>query len=76
MKLLLLIIFIGAFGFLVISSLLRGIFSFLFGRPTSTAGARPGRQQQNGATYNQPTQTQKKFSKNEGEYVPYEEIKD
>lgn len=74
LKFLLLLIFIVISCFLLVTSLLKSIFSFFFGKspkPTSTYTSRKYKN-----TNSEPAKTQKKFGADEGEYVPYEEIKD
>lgn len=80
-KILLPVIFLGILVLFVLASLVKGIFSFLFGRPTTTANARANNQRQNNShntnRNNQNGQThEKEFAPDEGEYVPYEEIKE
>jgi hypothetical protein len=64
------------FGFLLYGIVTKGIVRF-FGmtdknRPTNKS--RPGNKSQQYT--NSPDTSQKEFSKNEGEYVDYEEVKD
>lgn len=65
-----LLLIVGLFGFLILGVFLGRVIRF-FG--PSSDRARSNRRQPN----NQSTNTQqKKFSKNEGEYIGYEEVKD
>lgn len=74
MKFILLALFIGVFGVMVILSLVRGITSFLFGK-SPASNSRPNRQQQGSDNHNQSA-SKKVFDKHEGEYVTYEEIEE
>ena len=65
------LLFIFLFGF----SVLRGIFRLLFGSGQSRNVHAKAKQEQQ-SSYKPPKQHSKVFSKNEGEYVDYEEIKD
>jgi len=78
MKFILLTLFIGVFGFLIITSLLRGVVSFLFGKPdtSNTKSTNRQKQQDKDAHHQQSAKTKKLFDKHEGEYVEYEEIKE
>lgn len=75
MKFILLALFIGVFGVMVILSLLRGITSFLFGKP-APSGSRTNRQKQDSENYGNQSESKKVFDKHEGEYVTYEEIEE
>lgn len=69
------ILLIGLFGFLLIGVLLGRVIRFFGGAPEKTkSGQRKSKNKShnNEASSNVP----KKFSKNEGEYVDYEEIKE
>ena len=79
MKFLLLILFIGVFGMMIITSLLRGVSSFLFGKNSASSRSQTNYQKQaktNSDHQTSPSKTKKLFSKDEGEYVTYEEIKE
>lgn len=73
MKFLLLLLFIGVFGVMIITSLLRGVSSLFFGKQ-STSHSQAGKQAQNSADHQSASKSKKLFDKNEGEYVTYEEI--
>ncbi len=77
-----LIFAIVIFGIMLILTLVRGISSFIFGKPSSsfsgsgyqtTSGFSGGRDK---SQHNGTAKTHKVFSKDEGEYVKYEEIKE
>ncbi|MDR2951443.1 MAG: DUF4834 family protein [Prevotella sp.] len=78
-----LIFAIVIFGIMLILTLVRGISSFIFGKPSSsfsgsgyqtTSGFSGGREK---SQHNGTAKTHHKvFSKDEGEYVKYEEIKE
>ena len=59
------------FGF----SVLRGIFRLLFGGGQAR-NVNTGTKQEQRASYQAPKKRDKVFSKGEGEYVDYEEVKD
>ncbi|MDR1707246.1 DUF4834 family protein [Dysgonomonas sp.] len=68
---------ITIFGIMLVLSVINGITSFLFGKSNTSSNYRShGRKQE----YNSPENTSKAykkiFSKDEGEYVKYEEIKE
>lgn len=77
-----LIFAIVIFGIMLILSVVRGISSLIFGRPSSSySGSR--QQSKDGfsggsdrSQHNGSAKTHKVFSKDEGEYVKYEEIRD
>lgn len=72
-KFLMFLLLIGLFGFLVIGVLLGRAIRF-FGPEDKTKNQR---KKNNKSQHSNATNTvQKKFSKNEGEYIPYEEVKD
>lgn len=78
-----LIFAIVIFGIMLILSLLRGLSSFIFGKPTSSfsgSGYRATSDFSGGRNKEQHNGTAKThhkvFSKDEGEYVKYEEIKE
>lgn len=78
MKFLLLTLFIGVFAILVITSLLRGVASFLFGKP-GAANTKANKQKEyydNDRHRQSAAGSKKLFDKHEGEYVEYEEIKE
>ncbi|MDR2949923.1 MAG: DUF4834 family protein [Dysgonomonas sp.] len=68
-----LLLIIGLLGFLILGVFLGRVIRF-FG-PSSDRAKANRRQSNNRSTTNTNT-PQKKFSKNEGEYIGYEEIKD
>ncbi|MFC4674287.1 DUF4834 family protein [Dysgonomonas termitidis] len=79
--LLFLIFAIIIFGVMVLLSIVRGVSSFIFGKPsTSHSGYTSNNRYTSGNTSSSgraDTASNKKiFSKDEGEYVKYEEIKD
>lgn len=74
-----LILAIVIFGVMMILSLIKGVGSFIFGKPSSSSfsgyranNSYAGTEQEHHASKNR----QKVFSKDEGEYVKFEEIKD
>jgi predicted lipid-binding transport protein (Tim44 family) len=68
------LLFIGLFGFLILGVFLGRVIRF-FG--PSSDRAKSNRKQSGNKTASDNANTlQKKFSKNEGEYVNYEEIKE
>lgn len=71
-KFLMFLFLIGLFGFLILG--------VLFGRAIRFFGPedrkRTSKQQKSNKSQSSANVTQKKFSKNEGEYVNYEEIRD
>ncbi len=67
------LLLIGLFGFLIIGVLLGRVIRFFGGPDTKAKSARRKSNRQQQSDYTTP---QKKFSKNEGEYVSYEEVKD
>ena len=77
-----LILSVVVFGIVLILSLLRGVSSLFFGRPASSAyssqrGNTSGyRESSSHNDYHSSKPKKKVFSKDEGEYVHYEEIKD
>lgn len=73
-KFLLFLLLLGLFGFLTIGVLLGRVIRFF----APEEKKRPNRKQANNKSHYSDNQDkpQKKFSKNEGEYVSYEEIKD
>jgi len=83
MTLIFFIIFaIAIFGVMMVFSLIRGVTSFIFGKPSSpfsgynqsnNSYTESNRNQHNSAT---KTHHRKVFSKDEGEYVKFEEIKE
>ncbi|MDR0824165.1 MAG: DUF4834 family protein [Prevotella sp.] len=66
------LLLLGLFGFLMLGVWLGRIIRF-FGSSSERAKANHRQSNNSTSTANTP---QKKFSKNEGEYVGYEEIKD
>lgn len=68
-----LLLIIGLLGFLILGVFLGRVIRF-FG-PSSDRAKTNRRRSDNQSTTNSNA-TQKKFSKNEGEYIGYEEIKD
>lgn len=79
MTLILFIIFaIAIFGVMIILSLVKGIASFLFGRPNTSSNNRNYSQRNDYYSQNNYSgnDNKKVFSKDEGEYVKFEEIKD
>ena len=76
MKFLLLLLFIGVFGVMIISSLLRGVSSFFFGKQQSASHSQTSKQTQNNSSHQSASKSKKLFDKNEGEYVTYEEIEE
>lgn len=68
------LLLIGLFGFLLIGVLLGRVIRFFGGAPEKT---KSGQRKSKNKSYNETSSnTPKKFSKNEGEYVDYEEIKE
>lgn len=67
-----LLLLFAVFGFLVIGVLLGRVIRFFGPTNRSKASSR----QTNNKTNNTPDPSLKKFSKSEGEYIDYEEIKD
>ncbi|GAB6120159.1 DUF4834 family protein [Dysgonomonas termitidis] len=68
------LLILGLFGFLVIGVLLGRIIRFLGPEDRGKSNKkRPGTKSQSSKS---PNVSQKKFSKNEGEYISYEEVKD
>lgn len=83
MTLILFLIFaIIIFGVMLVLSFVKGISSLLFGKSSYSNGnkyyeASNQSRQYEDSTYSSTSTSQKKvFSKHEGEYVPYEEIKE
>jgi hypothetical protein len=76
--LLFIVIFIFVFGFLFGFSFTRMITRFLFGAPLNTRETSSNQQKAKQATKqsNTPTSTKKIITRDEGEYVDFEEIKD
>ncbi|WP_029904724.1 DUF4834 family protein [Prevotella sp. 10(H)] len=75
--LLFLIFAIVIFGIMFLLSIVRGVSSFIFGKPSSSQGYTSNHASSAGKTaYNNQKSHRKVFSKEEGEYVKYEEIKD
>ncbi len=68
------LLLIGLFGFLILGIFLGRVIRF-FG-PSSDRAKGNRRQANNNSRSASEDTTQKKFSKNEGEYVNYEEIKE
>lgn len=68
------LLLIGFFGFLILGIFLGRVIRF-FG-PSSDRAKSNRRQTNNNSRTTAEDTTQKKFSKNEGEYVNYEEIKE
>ncbi len=68
---------ITIFGIMLVLSVINGITSFLFGKSNTSSNYRShaGRQEDN-SRGNTNKAYKKIFSKDEGEYVKYEEIKD
>ncbi|NDV94697.1 DUF4834 family protein [Dysgonomonas sp. 521] len=73
-KFLAFLLLIGVFGFLILGVFLGRVIRF-FG-PSSDRAKSNRKQSRNKAASNNTNTSQKKFSKNEGEYVNYEEIKE
>lgn len=71
------ILAIAIFGIMLVLSVINGITSFLFGKSNTSSSYRShaGRQESN-SQGNTSKAYKKIFSKEEGEYVKYEEIKD
>jgi predicted lipid-binding transport protein (Tim44 family) len=65
---------LGLFGFLVIGVLLGRVIRF-FG-PEDRGKSNKKRPANKSQSSKSPDVSQKKFSKNEGEYISYEEVKD
>lgn len=65
------------FGVMILMSVAKGVAS-IFCKPSSSSGSGFGnnRTSNNNNTYNSSNTTKKVFSKDEGEYVSYEEVKD
>lgn len=81
MTLIFFIIFaIAIFGVMLVLTLLKGIASLLFGRSNTSSNNKNNRYSQKNNYYSQNSHSgddnQKVFSKDEGEYVKFEEIKD
>ncbi|MBK5719655.1 DUF4834 family protein [Dysgonomonas sp. Marseille-P4677] len=68
------LILLGLFGFLVVGVLLGRAIRFL--RPEDKRRNNSRRTNNKAKQSESPTSSQKKFSKNEGEYISYEEVKD
>ncbi|NDV80276.1 DUF4834 family protein [Dysgonomonas sp. 511] len=68
------LLFIGMIGFLILGVFLGGVVRLFRSGGQKTNNRRSAANRSNSSN-DSPT-TQKKFSKNEGEYVDYEEIKD
>lgn len=67
------------FGVMLVISFVKGVSSFLFGKPFYSASNRydsSNRNQQNEDSSYSSKMQRKIFSKDEGEYVSYEEIKE
>lgn len=77
-----LIFSIAILGIMFVFSLIRGVASFIFGRPSSSpfSGHRTNNtySSNNNEQYNHSSKNdqRKVFAKNEGEYVKFEEIKE
>lgn len=77
-----LILAIVVFGIMMVLTILRGLGSFIFGKPSSSSSTFSGYKTNNGYSKTKEehyasSKTHKKvFSKDEGEYVKYEEIKE
>ncbi|NDV79582.1 DUF4834 family protein [Dysgonomonas sp. 511] len=72
-----------AFGIIMLLSIVRGVSSFIFGKQTAyntSSGNNGSRKQNTSSSYSDSSQSSEKpakvFSKEEGEYVSYEEIKE
>ncbi|MFV0535977.1 MAG: DUF4834 family protein [Dysgonomonas sp.] len=79
MTILLFLIFaIAIFGIMLVLSVINGITSFLFGKSNNTSSNyRSHTQRQEYNSHENTNKSYKKiFSKEEGEYVKYDEIKD
>lgn len=76
------ILAIAIFGVMLVSSLIRGVTSFIFGKPSSSTFSgyhqpNGSHTNSNGSQYNNTKEHHRKvFSKDEGEYVKFEEIKE
>lgn len=68
------LLLIGLFGFLILGIFLGRVIRFF--DPSSDRAKSNRRQTNNNSRSAAEDTTQKKFSKNEGEYVNYEEIKE
>lgn len=68
------------FGIMLIFSFVRGVSSFIFGKPSSSAGYQYNndsyRESRRSQHNNSAKSNQKIFSKDEGEYVKFEEVKE
>jgi hypothetical protein len=81
MTLILCLIFaILIFGVMLLLSIVRGVSSFIFGKSSAYSGSSSGHgsSSRKSSAYNPfgGQETKKVFSKDEGEYVSYEEIKE
>ncbi|MBD8389736.1 DUF4834 family protein [Dysgonomonas sp. BGC7] len=66
-------------GVMMLLSVIKGVASLIFRRPSSSYNAASGNQYRSSTSRgdsNSAGESKKVFSKNEGEYVSYEEIKD
>lgn len=75
-----LIFAIVVFGVMLVLSFVKGVSSLLFGKSSYSAGNRYGsanqKQWDHRSESHTPESSDKVFSKDEGEYVSYEEIKE
>jgi len=78
MTLILFIIFaIAIFGVMLLLTVIKGITSFLFGKSDAFSGYGDRAESQKNRPHDYAGRTYKKvFSKDEGEYVKYEEVKE
>lgn len=61
------------FGIMLVLSVVKGVSSLIFGKPSYTNGNKSSQKQQQ---YNTSKAHKKIFSRDEGEYISYEEIKE
>lgn len=74
-----LILAIVIFGIMIVLTIIKGVGTLIFGKPSSSHSGYKANDNYTtqGKEYNDPSSPrQKVFSKDEGEYVKYEEIKD
>lgn len=74
--LLFLIFAIIIFGVMVLLSVVRGVSSFIFGKPSTSHSGYTSNNRYTSNNNASSGSNKKIFSKDEGEYVKYEEIKD
>ena len=68
---------IAIFGIMLVLSVINGITSFLFGKPNTSSNYRSYSEKRESDPHRGASKVYKKiFSKEEGEYVKYEEIRD